>query len=101
MPTSNVALVDGDVAVPPDNAEVPTDVPANEQSPPFEATTVGLHKKNSTSPVGVPLAPDIVTVSIADVSGFSKVPVGAERVVMVGTTDATLLAYPVSVPNLN
>ena len=63
-----------------------------EQSPPFPATSDGSHKKNSTVPVGVPLAPVIVTVSEVDTSGFSKSPIGLERVITVGTTDASLLA---------
>ena len=90
-----------EVACPLTSGFVPADVPLAEQSPPFAATSVGLHKKNSTLPVGVGPVPDTVTVSVADVPGFSKFPLGSESVVIVGIKDATLLANPISVPNLN
>ena len=76
MPISAVvADVVGDVAVPLDNALVPTNVPPVSQSSPlFAATSVGVHKKNSTVPVGVPNDPVTVTVSNVSVSGLNPIP---------------------------
>ena len=56
-------LVDGDVAMPPDNASVPTDVPLESQSPPFTPVSVGSQRKNSITPVGV--GPGATAVSVA------------------------------------
>ena len=59
-------LVDGDVAMPPDNASVPTDVPLNSQSPPFAVVSAGSHRKNSTVPVGVGPGATAESVALSD-----------------------------------
>ena len=75
MPTSSVALVADEVASPlPSSAAVPIDVPALEHVPPFDDTVVGLHKKNSTVPVGTGdgETASSLTKSLTDVPGVTK-----------------------------
>ena len=66
MPISSVALVDGDVAMPPDNVVVPTTVPSALQSPPLFPTSSGLHKKNFTVPVGTGDGATAKSVALSD-----------------------------------
>ena len=85
LPTSVVELAVGsDVAEPATSALVLIDVPPAVQSPPFAATSVGLHKKNSTVPVGVGPVPDTVAVSVAVVPGTTLFVSGLDFVMMVG-----------------
>ena len=99
MPISSVALVAGDVAVPvPLNAAVPTDVPPAEQVPPFVATTVGLHKKNSTVPVGIGDGETgkSFTKSDTDVPGTTVVEVVLDVVLIGATCPPTVSKHSVS-----
>ena len=78
--------------MPPDNALVPTDVPFALQSPPFAVTSVGLHKKNSTVPVGAGdgATVAIVTLSSTDVPGITPDPVGSDVVVIADTCESVV-----------
>jgi len=93
LPRSSVALVAGDVAVPvPLNAAVPIDVPLAEQSMLLVSIALGLHKKNSTVPVGT--GPAVVPVTVAlsntDVPGITIVEVVLDIVIISASSFTTV-----------
>jgi len=98
LPISSVAVVAGDVAVPVLlNAAVPINVPAAEQSMLLVSMSVGLHKKNSTVPVGIGAGETgkSFTKSVTDVPGVTVVEVVLD-VVLIGASWPMVVKHSVS-----